>query len=55
MQAILRKLRITIEIPKVNVSGASARNYVDFYDAEGRDLVAKIFERDIVQFGYKFK
>jgi hypothetical protein len=52
---LLKTLRITnYEQKKVNVANVDKISYPDFYDATSKDLVARIYRKDIESFGYDF-
>lgn len=49
---ICNKLGLSASLPKVNVSNILP--YQEFYDSEDRELVAKVFAKDINLLGYSF-
>ena len=49
---ICKKIGINSKLPFTNVSKHT--HYRDYYDAETRDLTAKIYQEDIARFGYMF-
>jgi hypothetical protein len=51
-QEITSRIGVQASLPKLNVSNSTP--YHQFYTEETRDLVAKMFEPDIIQFGYKY-
>lgn len=51
-RAICRKVGITASLPHVNKSKRT--DYRDYYDAETRDLTARLYAEDIERFGYTF-
>lgn len=53
LQSICSGIGISVTLPKLNVS--SAATYREYYDKETVDLVSKVFEPDILTFGYRFE
>ncbi|HDL00649.1 MAG TPA: transposase [candidate division Zixibacteria bacterium] len=51
-QSICSRIGVSATLPRMNVS--SAASYREYYDKETMDLVSKIFEPDILTFGYRF-
>ena len=51
-QSICHKVGISASLPHINKSKRT--NYQDYYDAETRDLTARLYAEDIERFGYTF-
>jgi hypothetical protein len=51
-KTICDKVGITANLPHINKSDRTA--YQDYYDAETRDLTARLYAEDIERFGYTF-
>ncbi len=51
-QSICQKVGISASLPHINKSKRT--NYQDYYDAETRDLTARLYAEDIERFGYTF-
>ena len=51
-QSICRKVGIAACLPHINKSKRT--DYQDYYDAETRDLTARLYAEDIERFGYTF-
>ena len=51
-KTICDKVGITASLPHINKSDRTA--YQDYYDAETRDLTARLYAEDIERFGYTF-
>jgi hypothetical protein len=51
-QLICNKVGISAQLPHINKTKRTG--YQDYYDAETRDLTAKLYAEDIERFGYKF-
>ena len=51
-QSICHKVGISASLPHINKSKRT--DYQDYYDAETRDLTARLYAEDIERFGYTF-
>ena len=51
-QSICHKVDISASLPHINKSKRT--DYQDYYDAETRDLTARLYAEDIERFGYTF-
>lgn len=51
-QSICQKVGISASLPHINKSKRTS--YQDYYDAETRDLTARLYAEDIERFGYTF-
>ena len=45
--------QLTMPLPKLNVS-EQRKKYTEYYDQESFELVSKLYEKDLVNFNYKF-
>ncbi len=52
-ESVCSRIGVSVSLPRINVS--SAASYREYYDKETVDLVSRVFEPDILTFGYRFE